>query len=167
MEEFKEIIKIPKERTETLKKFLKEIEEKGKVKIEINDNEVILIGNSIDVYITKNVIIAIGRGFGFKEAVKLFKDYAIYVIPISKNKNTLERIKGRIIGRNGKVKKMIEDLTNTKISIYGKTASLIGKGEGLSNAKFALESLIAGKSHSYVINFLKRKSLRFKEDFYE
>jgi len=167
MECFRAVVKIPKERIEVLRKFSKEIERIGKVKLEIN-SEVVLSGDSMNVYLAKNVVIAIGRGFDFKEASKLFKDYILYVIPISKNKNTLVRIRGRIIGRKGKIKKIIEELTNTKISIYGKTVSVIGKGEGLNDAVFVLNMLISGKSHSYIINFLKkRRYQRFEEDINE
>ena len=157
------VVKIPKERREVLKKFLKEIERMGRVKVEMN-GEVVLSGDSMNVYIAKNVVIAIGRGFDFKEASKLFKDYILYVIPISKNKNTLERIRGRIIGRKGKIKKMIEELTNTKISVYGKTVSVIGRGEGLNDAIFVLNMLISGRSHSYIINFLKRRRYQNLEE---
>jgi ribosomal RNA assembly protein len=163
MECFRAVVKIPKERIGVLRKFSKEIERIGKVKIEIN-SEVVLSGDSMNVYLAKNVVIAIGRGFDFEEASKLFKDYILYVIPISKNKNTLVRIRGRIIGRKGKIKKIIEELTNTKISIYGKTVSVIGKGEGLNDAVFVLNMLISGKSHSYIINFLKKRRYQRLEE---
>ncbi|MEM5826278.1 MAG: KH domain-containing protein, partial [Candidatus Aenigmatarchaeota archaeon] len=100
-------------------------------------------------------------------AKKLFKDYTLYVIPISKNRNTLQRIRARLIGTKGKVRKKIEEMTNTKICIYGKTVSIIGKGDNLNLARSIIEKIIEGYSHSYVFRLLqlcKRKREAAKED---
>ncbi|MEM7826955.1 MAG: KH domain-containing protein [Candidatus Aenigmatarchaeota archaeon] len=147
-------IRIPKERLKILKEVKDVIESEGNVKLEIN-SEVSIVGDSLSIFNTQNVIIAIGRGFGFDDASKLFKDCTLYVIPISKNKRTLYRIKARIIGKNGKIKKRIEMMTGVKISVYGKTVSIIGKGDELEVARNALERIIAGESHASVFRFLK------------
>jgi len=147
-------IRIPKERLKIIKKVKMDIERLGNVKIDIN-GEILLSGNSINVFNTGNVITAIGRGFSFGDASKLFGDYILYVLPISKNKKTLYRVKARIIGTSGKIKKRIESLTDTKISVYGKTVSIIGKGEKLEEARTAIEKIISGKSHSTVFKFLE------------
>ncbi|MEM7816385.1 MAG: KH domain-containing protein [Candidatus Aenigmatarchaeota archaeon] len=148
------IVKIPKERINILRKFKKDIEKEGNVKIKIN-NEVLVMGEGFNTYVTSNVIKAIGRGFSYENARKLFKDYTLYVIPISKNRNTLQRIKARLIGTKGKVRKRIEEMTNTKICIYGKTVSIIGKGDNLSLARSVIEKIIEGYSHAYVFRFLQ------------
>ncbi|MBU5678477.1 MAG: hypothetical protein QXJ96_02200 [Candidatus Aenigmatarchaeota archaeon] len=161
------IVRIPKERVNTVKKFKKDIEKEGNVKIKIN-NEVLIVGDGFNTYVTSNVIKAIGRGFSYENARKLFKDYILYVIPISKNRNTLQRIRARLIGTKGKVRKKIEEMTNTKICIYGKTVSMIGKGDGLNFARDVIEKIIEGYSHSYVFRFLqlcikKRENYRESE----
>lgn len=148
------IVRIPKERIEIVRKFKKEIEKEGNVKIEIN-SEILILGEGLDTFVASNVIKAIGRGFDYENAKKLFKDYTLYVIPISKNKNTLQRIRARLIGTKGKVRKKIEEMTNTKICIYGKTVSVIGKGDNLNLARDVIEKIIKGYSHSYVFRFLQ------------
>ncbi|RLG35306.1 RNA-processing protein, partial [Methanosarcinales archaeon] len=70
---------------------------------------------------------------------------------------TLKRIKGRIIGQKGKTRRVIETLTGVKISVYGKTVSLIGYPEQIKVAREAIEMLIKGTPHSTVYTFLERK----------
>lgn len=150
----KKVLRIPKKRVKVILKFKNDIEKKANVKIDIN-NEIMIVGDSFDVYIASNVIKAIGRGFSYEDAAKLFKDYTLYVIPISKNRNTLQRIRARLIGTKGKVRKRIEEMTNTKISIYGKTVSIIGKGYDLDLARNVIEKIIKGYGHAHVFRFLQ------------
>lgn len=150
----KATVRIPKERIRIVKEFRKDIEREANVKIDIN-SEILITGEGFDTYVTSNVIKAIGRGFGYDDAKKLFKDYTLYVIPISKNSNTLNRIRARLIGTKGKVRKKIEEITNTKICIYGKTVSIIGRGENLDLARSVIEKIIEGYSHAYVFRFLQ------------
>jgi len=148
-------LRIPKKRVETIKKIKNKIENNGCVKIEIDD-DITITGESLNVFNTVNVITAIGRGFSPSDAFKLFEDdNTLYILPISKNKNTLNRIRARIIGTRGKVKTKIEQLTNTKISVFGKTVSIIGSGCELETARVAIEKIIEGKSHPTVFKFLE------------
>ena len=163
------VLRIPKKRIKHLLEHKDEIEKYANVKIDVN-NEIKISGESFDIFLASDVIKAIGRGFNYETAAKLFKDYTLYVIPIAKNRNELIRIRARLIGTKGKVKKKIEELTNTNISIYGKTVSIIGKGDKLNLARIAIEKIIAGYSHSNVFRFLKSSILRRsfeKEEEYE
>lgn len=150
-------IRIPKKRVAEVIRFKEEIEKAGKVKIEISD-EIRLSGESYDVFAASSVITAIGRGFDYSEASSLLDDSLLYVIPIVKDRKNLIRIRARLIGRNGKVRKKIEEVTKTKISIYGKTVSIIGKDEELEAARAAIEKIIEGKTHTVVFKFLEAKN---------
>ena len=66
-------------------------------------------------------------------------------------------LKSRIIGTKGKTKKYIEQYTNTKISIYGKTISIIGKWDKVNIAKKAILMLIEGCSHTTLYKWLEQK----------
>ena len=50
-----------------------------------------------------------------------------------------------------------ETLTGVKISVYGKTVSLIGYPEQIKVAREAIEMLIKGTPHNTVYAFLERK----------
>lgn len=157
-EEFRDSrnVRIPKKRMEILESCRKDIEKRGHVKLEITDS-ITIAGEPFDVFIANNIITAIGRGFDYSEASLLFGEHILYVINISKEQKELIRIRSRLIGTYGKVRKRIEAITHTKISVFGKTVSIIGKDDGLERARLAIEKIIEGKTHSMVFKFLEAK----------
>ncbi|MFX0044852.1 MAG: pre-rRNA-processing protein PNO1, partial [Candidatus Hermodarchaeota archaeon] len=70
--------------------------------------------------------------------------------------NQLKRVAGRIIGESGRTRRVIERTTETKISVYGRTVSLIGFDPGLQYAHKAVDMLIAGAPHNAVYAMLER-----------
>ncbi len=168
-----DIVLVPSERIGVIigknGKVKKEIEKRlgVKIRVEPEDNEVIIERDESNPEGLKarEVIKAIARGFSPEKAFKLFyDDYYLEVITITDfvSKGSLERIRGRLIGRKGKARRKIEELTNTYISIYGKTVSIIGDIEGLRDAKEAILGLIQGKQHNTVFRALERKK---REEF--
>ncbi|HJJ55424.1 MAG TPA: KH domain-containing protein [Methanocorpusculum sp.] len=112
---------------------------------------------------------AIGRGFSPQHALKLFddEDNVLDVIDLSDDANTpqkLYRIRGRIIGKSGKSREQIENMTNTYISIFGKTVGIIGSPDHVANAREAILMLIGGSDHSTVFKFLDQKNKKAKLD---
>ena len=79
--------------------------------------------------------------------------------------NQMARVRGRIIGHDGKTRAIIEDLAGVSISIYGNTVALIGSSVGLPVAKQAIEMLLNGSEHSTVYRYLEgqRPRLRIAE----
>jgi len=111
-----------------------------------------------------DVIKAIARGFSPERAFSLFEDDMLFldIIDLSEYASTpkaLERIKGRIIGSKGRTRETIENYTNTKISVYGKTVSLIGYPEGIRAARNAIGMLIRGSPHGAVYRFLEKRRM--------
>jgi ribosomal RNA assembly protein len=76
----------------------------------------------------------------------------------------MERIKGRIIGEEGKSRRTIEDLTDTYISVYGHSVGLIGKSDQIKIASDAVTMLSKGKSHKTVYNMLQEARRKAKMD---
>lgn len=106
-----------------------------------------------------NIVKAIGRGFSPSKAMSLGnEDYNLLIIDleeyVGESRNAQERVKGRIIGKGGKSREMIEELTETQISVYGSTVSIIGHIESLSAAGEAVIMLIKGSFHKTVYNYL-------------
>lgn len=135
----------------------KDIEDKTHTKIFIGE-EITIEGEALDVMTAENIVKAIGRGFAPPAALKLLdEENALYVIQLQKNEKELKRVKSRLIGTMGKARRNLERLTNTRISIYGKTVSIIGSYEDADIAKEAIEKLIAGSKHNNVYNFLERR----------
>ena len=154
-----EEVRVSRRRIGVIRKLKKQIEELGGVKVEIEKELVKIRGDAISAFVAKRVIKALARGFDASDAFKLFDDeYMLYVIPIAKEKKHLVRIKARIIGTKGKMKREIERLTGAKLAIYGKTVSIIGRPDEAELARIAVEKLIHGASHGKVLSFLARVS---------
>jgi ribosomal RNA assembly protein len=80
----------------------------------------------------KEIVLSIGRGFSPEKAQKLlYDDEAVLTIIdlrdyVGKSESDIKRLSGRIIGANGKTRKVIEELTETHVSVSGHTVSIIG-----------------------------------------
>jgi ribosomal RNA assembly protein len=111
----------------------------------------------------KEVITAIGRGFSPDRAFRLIRDEdaAMEVIDLreifGRSESELQRVKGRIIGQEGKTRRIIEELTDAEISVHGHTVSIIADSDEMEIARQAVQMLLRGSQHSTVYNFLNRK----------
>ncbi len=127
----------------------------------------------IDLLTARNIVMAIGRGFNPNKAMKLLNEqYVLEIINleeyVGRSRNALVRVKGRIIGKNGKTREIIEQYTSTDVSVFGKTVSIIGDYQNVIIAKKAIQLLINGANHGTVYAFLERMARerrRFSADF--
>jgi len=120
------------------------------------------------IFRVQNVVAAVGRGFTPEKAFRLFDEYMIFeVIDLrdcaGRSKSRLDRIKGRIIGEQGKTRRILEETTGADISVYGYTVSIIGAPDAFEVAKAAVQMLISGSQHSTVYRFLHRKRRELKK----
>ena len=121
------------------------------------------------IFTVRNVVKAIGRGFSPRRAEILAKeDFDLHIIDLGEfvgdSKSAIARVKGRIIGKNGRSRELIEELTETHISVYGGTVAYIGNPEGLEAAREALMKLIKGSFHKTVWNYLYAWRRKMKKD---
>ncbi len=160
-------LKITEEKLKILRKnpeLIKRVEDALNVKIEIEDG-VKIIGRGLEAYKARMIMKAFGRCFSMDDALLLLDDeYGFVIIDVrdyAKSRNRQIVLKGRVIGEKGKTKRYIEGICNVKISVYGKTISIIGKWEDLEIAKRAIEMLLEGRMHSTVYRFLEtQKSMQ-------
>jgi ribosomal RNA assembly protein len=179
---FQQVVKVPRDRIGVI------IGKNGKVKGQIQDKCNVLIeidsktgdavissqskeiSTEMEPFKAVEVITAISKGFSPRRAYRLIdgdeetfqlidlRDYA------GKSSNSMERIKGRIIGEEGKSRRTIEDLTDTYISVYGHSVGLIGKSDQIKIASDAVTMLSKGKSHKTVYNMLQEARRKTKMD---
>ena len=114
-----------------------------------------------------DVVKAIGRGMAPKAAIRLFDDQHFFEMVdlrdfVGKRSNQQRRVRSRIIGSQGKVRKMIENLTDTEITIYKSTVVIIGEQEGLFAARQAIEMLAGGSEHGSVLGYLEKDRRKAK-----
>jgi len=148
----------------------RKLEKKTNTEIIIDSEEgdvIISSEDSLNVYDAKQIVTAINRGFNPDIALKLLQDdYIFELIDITdftgKHKKKMIRMKGRIIGADGKARKLVEEYTDTSISVFGKTAGVIGHPEGVNLAKRALEGLLSGSPHGKIYAWLERQRKKLK-----
>ena len=161
-------LKIPKERIAVLigkdGEIKNRIEENTKTKIDVDskEGEVTVSGSDgLDLLTAREIIHAIARGFNPKTAMLLLKsDYGLEILSINdyaKTSNDALRLKGRVIGKEGKARRVIEAITECHISVYGKTVALVGESEKLAVARKAVDSLLKGSPHARVYRWLERQ----------
>jgi len=174
-EVFMHELKIPKMRIAvvigTNGETKRELEELSDTKIDVDSKEglVTITGkDALKLYLAKEMILAIGRGFSPETSRFLLKqDYTMDVISLADfadKKKQLERVRGRVIGAKGKSREIIEQLTETNISVFGKTISIIGYAENVVMARNAIEMLIDGSTHATVYRRLEKYRRKLKED---
>ncbi|HLC96482.1 MAG TPA: KH domain-containing protein [Candidatus Nanoarchaeia archaeon] len=176
MTEYRYELKIPKERVAVLigkaGSMKKELETSTKTKLDIDSEEgdVFVKGEeALGLFLAREIIQAIGRGFNPEIALLLTKpDYVLEVIDIKEfigtSKDSGIRLKGRVIGREGKSRKLIEELSECYVSVFGKTIAIIGTADHALIAKQAVESLLKGSTHANVYKFLERKRRDIKRN---
>jgi len=118
----------------------------------------------------RDVINAIAHGFNPEIALKLLDEFNVLdIIELTDYvpDNALQRVKGRVIGKEGKIRKNIEDLLGVNISVYGKTVAIIGDPEAVNAAREAILMIIEGAQHSTVQRFIERRRRDLKLRSYD
>ena len=173
-------IKIPKERVGVVigpeGRTKKSIEDKLSVELQIDgeagDVNILMKEGATDpsmLFSAKDVVTALGRGFSPEHAFRLVRDEEAVLdildlrAVFGKSEADIKRVKGRIIGMNGKTRAIIEELTDTNVAVYGHTVAIIGTMDQLQVAREAIEMLIKGSMHGTVYRFLHRKRRELKK----
>ncbi|MCW3995772.1 MAG: KH domain-containing protein [Candidatus Bathyarchaeota archaeon] len=142
-----------------------DVESEGSVTITLNENasdpSVLLKG--------KDVVTAIGRGFPPETTFRLIRneddifDLVDLRLIFGRSESDIKRIKGRIIGTEGKTRKLIEELTEANVVVYGHTVGLIGSFEQVDAARNAVQMIVEGCQHHTVYKYLQRKRTELKK----
>ena len=172
-------VRIPKERVGILigpeGKVKQYIEEKLQVKLDVDSEGSItltLSEKATDPSLllkAKDVVTAIGRGFSPEAAFRLIRnedeifDMIDLRVIFGRSESDIKRIKGRIIGAEGKTRKLIEELTEADMVVYGHTVGLIGSFEQVDTAHNAVQMIIEGCQHHTVYNYLQKKRTELKK----
>jgi len=139
--------------------------EAGNVTITLSPSQ-----DDVSVLLTAaNIVKAVGRGFSPQRAMRLSEeDWDLSIMDLEEyigtSRSAQERVKGRIIGKAGRSREIIEELTETQISVYGGTVAIIGHVEALPAAMEAVGMLIRGSFHKTVWNYLYAYRRRLKKE---
>ena len=170
-------IKVPMERVAVLighnGETKNELEERSGLKIDIDSKlgEVTIDDHEVEdplmVIKIENMIKAVGRGFSPQNTVRLFDDDADFFIfdlhdYVGKKPAHIRRLKSRIIGREGKTKRVLEELTDSKISVYGHTISIISDIARINILKKSIDMLLTGSKHATVYRYVESQIRELK-----
>ena len=180
MEGASAFVKVPRERIGALVgpdgRVKASIEKKLSVGLRIDsqtgDIKITLMPTAQDptvLFRAKEVVTAIGRGFSPENAFRLLEDdeAMLEIIDlretVGRSLSDMKRLKGRVIGKEGKTRRIIEEMTEANVSVYGHTISIIGNMDEVQTAKEAIRMLIRGSLHRTVYRFLHRKRRELKK----
>ena len=115
----------------------------------------------------RDVIRALGRGFSPEHAMRLFSDDVYFELMdiheyTGKNKGRVRQVTARIVGSEGKTRRIIEEQTHCDLAIYGHTVGIIGELEDLGTATRAIDMLLSGAEHASVYSFLENQRRKAK-----
>ena len=175
-------VRMPKDRVAVLigqkGTVKKQIEKIAGVKIKINSKSAdVSISfkseaeeESFKAMAARDVVKAIAQGFSSDTAMRLFDDdYYLELLDIrdfaGKSSKHVRRVRARIIGVNGRTRRVIEELSGADMVIYENTVALIGDVISLHAAKRACEMILEGSEHSAVYKYLegRRREMKFLE----
>jgi len=166
-------VKIPRDRIAVLigkDGKTKEMLEKYGIKINVDSStgEVKIEGeDSLKEYDGEMAVKAIARGFSPEKAVLLFNDdYYFELLDIrdwaGKKSSHVKRLAGRVIGKDGKARRVIEEITGAHVAIYGHTVAIIGRMDEVEFARRAIEMLLEGANHSTVYRYMEKERRKKK-----
>ena len=173
---FEQVVRVPADRVGVIigkeGSTKKQLEEALGVDLSVDSKEGAVTVKSdsvtrIDPFAAVKVIEAIGRGFSPHRARRLLdEDTVMEVIDLrdyaGKSSNSLQRIRGRVIGLKGKSRRVIEELTQCQLSVYGRTVAVIGDASEVRLASDAVRALASGSQHKTVYNTLQKARTKKK-----
>jgi KH domain-containing protein len=153
-------------KTAELRKERAQLEKKMDVVIKVEGKKVTVEGNPLDEYEAKLVLEAMEFGYSTKKALMLLDEGHIFrKLPL---KNFTRRkdmfvVRGRLIGKEGKTKHALENISGCEIIVRDDAVGLLGSAESIEEATTAITNLIRGSKQANVYRFLERMNTARKE----
>ena len=151
----------------------RQLEKITKTVVSIDSSDGLVVLESTDdsedplaVWKARDIVQAIGRGFSPQRAFALLDD-DVYLRIINLEEfgttpNQIRRLKGRVIGKGGKTRRNIEELTETFVTVMGNTIGVIGEVENQQVAVNAIVRLLRGAEHSTINRYLNTQRRQIK-----
>ncbi len=152
----------------------RQLEKNTKISVSIDSADGLVILESMEdcedplaVWKARDIVQAIGRGFSPQRAFSLLDDDVyLRIINLEEFGNTpnqIRRLKGRVIGQEGKTRRNIEELTDTYVAVMGNTIGVIGEVENQQVAVNAIVRLLRGAEHSTINRYLNTQRRQMKK----
>lgn len=104
---------------------------------------------------------AISMGFDYETSAELMNEKmtrfeVINIKNQTRNDKEFRRQKGRIIGENGKTKRVVSELTEASIQVSGNKVGIVGDTGDAVRARKAIMKIVQGSPHSNVYSELEK-----------
>ena len=167
---FRESIKVPAERVGVIVgrdgRVKRRVEELTNARIDVTPDGTVTItgtpesGDPVLAWKARDIVRAMARGFSPSNALTLIDEETRLLMislrdSVGSSPDQVKRVAGRIIGERGRTRRAVEEITETKISVYGHTVSIICIDPGLEYAARAINMLIEGLPHASVYKYLE------------
>lgn len=153
-------VKVPEKRISIVEKNKEKLKKKTNVEINVKRGSVEIEGESLKVWKAKNIIEAIGKGFSLEKSLKLLSEEIqlkiVHLKDLASSRSLVNKIKGRIIGKDGRTRELIEKYSKGLVSVGKDDVSIIGKPKEIEIASEAMKMLINGKPHAKVYHYLEQ-----------
>lgn len=141
---------------------------KNKINVDITfkGRSLLIKGKEYSEYICEKILRAIDFGFEIDDALLLTDENYQFEILNIKNftpRKNLSEIRARVIGKDGKSKKTIEEITGSKIVIRNNKVGIISDNEHIQQITQGFSSLIHGAKHANVFSYLEKQNTKIKE----
>ncbi len=174
------LVRIPLERIAVLigpkgstKKRIEELTE-SKLMIDSKTGDVIITieedsEDPVNMWRARDMVKAVGRGFSPQKVFQI-KDssWGFDLIQlrdlVGTSPNSLREVRSRVIGKNGRTRNIIEQITGAHVSVFGNTIGIIVEFSKLKILRDGLTRLINGSKHSTVYKYLEEKMRDLKSD---
>ena len=141
------------------------LERQLKVKLTIKEKNVAIEGSPLDEYVALLIVEALVFGFSQKQAMSL-KDEGmsfrkIHIRDFTRRKN-LKDVRARLIGREGKTRRTLEDISNCEVVIGESEVGIIGFTDAVESTVQAAINIIKGSKQANAYRYLERMNAEKK-----
>ena len=150
-----------------IRRLRAELEKKLNVKIGFVGNKISVEGNSLDEYSALKVFDAFNFGFSIKKALLLKQENFVFrKVHIKEfTKRNLKDIAARLIGKHGKTRKTLSDISRCEVLVKEGEVGIVGYADDVDNVEVAIVNLIKGSKTANMYMYLERMNKEEKSDF--
>jgi len=167
-----QIVRVRDKTADYIKRHASDIGNKLGSKITVKDETVSIdgLGNeeerTLQEFLGQKVIKALDGGLKLEDAAKLMnEEYAMKVIDLKEMgyaQGVINRHIGRVIGEDGRAKRMLEKSADVKIGVTEHQIAVLGKFEDVDIAIEAIMRLVSGSPHKNVYRYIDEGMARLE-----
>ena len=142
-----------------IRKAKEMLEKKLNIKINITGKKIEFSGGAIEEYEAEKILRAIDFGFTIPKAMLIKEQELEFDIIHIKNysrKQDLRPVRARIIGREGRTRKTLENISGSYLKINDGEVGAIGNIESIENVKTAITKLIRRTKQANTYRYLEK-----------